>query len=240
VKPLSLGESIPYFLIPSAVFLGSVHGLMPALDRAGVDLFAIFLIGLGGPLALLLVSTFVALRLEGTPRDQWRARLRLGPMGKGGWLWTIGLCVGFFLSPLLLGFTGPWRLDHWPMPDVVARQFADTPGRFMGHELLGAWPLWFGFFLFSLLNVIGEELWWRGYLLPRQELASGRWTWAAHGLLWAAFHSFFHWEVLGLLPGCLLLAYVSQRTRSTWPALFAHALIQVPVLIALFVGVLRG
>lgn len=88
MKPLSLGASTPYFLVPSAVFLGSVHGLMPALDRAGVDLFAIFLIGLGGPLALLLVATFVALRREGTPREQWRTRLRLGPMGKGGWPWT--------------------------------------------------------------------------------------------------------------------------------------------------------
>lgn len=33
MKPLSLSASIPWFLLPSLVFLGSVRGLMPALDR---------------------------------------------------------------------------------------------------------------------------------------------------------------------------------------------------------------
>jgi membrane protease YdiL (CAAX protease family) len=36
--------------------------------------------------------------------------------------------------------------------------------------------------LISLIfNIIGEELWWRGYILPRQELQFGETSWIWHG-----------------------------------------------------------
>jgi hypothetical protein len=54
--------------------------------------------------------------------------------------------------------------------------------------------------------------------------AYGRWTWIIHGLLWAAFHAFKWWDLVGLLPVCLLIAYISQRTQNNWPALIAHGL----------------
>ena len=35
----------------------------------------------------------------------------------------------------------------------------------------GRWELVFLFLLVLFFNVVGEELWWRGVILPRQELA---------------------------------------------------------------------
>ena len=82
----------------------------------------------------------------------------------------------------------------------------------------------FLFLLVLLFNVIGEELWWRGIILPRQELTHGNRTWMVHGLLWTAFHAFKWWDLVGLLPVCLLIAFISQRTKNNWPALIAHLL----------------
>jgi membrane protease YdiL (CAAX protease family) len=93
--------------------------------------------------------------------------------------------------------------------------------------------------VYIALNVLGEELWWRSYILPRQELCLGKWTWPVHGILWNLFHSFFYWELLMLLPGCLAPSYVAQRSRNTWPGIIAHLANNVPGLILIIIGVLR-
>lgn len=59
-----------------------------------------------------------------------------------------------------------------------------------------------------------------------------------HGLLWTLFHTFFYWQAIGWLPGCLALAYVATQTRSTWPGIVAHAAANVPILIIEVLGVL--
>lgn len=73
-------------------------------------------------------------------------------------------------------------------------------------------------------NIVGEEFWWRGFLLPRMERAFGRHAWLLHGLLWNLFHLFKWWDLLNLLPICLLISYFSQKTGRNWPALIAHLL----------------
>jgi membrane protease YdiL (CAAX protease family) len=66
-------------------------------------------------------------------------------------------------------------------------------------------------------NIGGEELWWRGYVLPRQELGFGRATWVVHGILWSAFHLFMQptlWDTLRMSITGLALSFVAQRTKS--------------------------
>jgi membrane protease YdiL (CAAX protease family) len=48
--------------------------------------------------------------------------------------------------------------------------------------------LWLPFFF---LNIVGEELWWRGFIQPRQEPVFGHRTWIVQGLLHGAFHVSF-------------------------------------------------
>jgi membrane protease YdiL (CAAX protease family) len=71
-------------------------------------------------------------------------------------------------------------------------------------------------------NIAGEELLWRGYILPRQELAFGKKAWLIHGLLWTMLHSFKWWEMIGLLPVCLLISFVAQKSKSIWPGFIVH------------------
>ena len=42
---------------------------------------------------------------------------------------------------------------------------------FMGMPLKGAWWLVVFYTIGWILNILGEELWYRGFMLPRQELA---------------------------------------------------------------------
>jgi membrane protease YdiL (CAAX protease family) len=89
-----------------------------------------------------------------------------------------------------------------------------------------------GMFVF---NILGEELWWRGFILPRQELVFGARTWIIHGTLWALFHFFYHTDLgilVSYLPTTLGLSYVAQRTRNTWPGIIGHMVsnLGIPVL----------
>ena len=90
-----------------------------------------------------------------------------------------------------------------------------TPGRYW---ILAAWLPFF------VLNIVGEEFIWRGVVLPRQEVAFGGKAWLVNGILWLLFHAAFPWQVLlALVPITLILPYVVQRRRNTWPGVVIHA-----------------
>jgi membrane protease YdiL (CAAX protease family) len=96
----------------------------------------------------------------------------------------------------------------------------------MGIPLPGRWWIAVYYFMVLLLaNAAGEEFWWRGYLLARQELAHGSATWLVHGCLWALFHLFFQWtlqDLTHMLPTCCALTFVAQHRKNTWPGIIAH------------------
>jgi membrane protease YdiL (CAAX protease family) len=118
-----------------------------------------------------------------------------------------------------------------------------APTAFMGIPLHGQWWIAFYYILVLLFgNIAGEELWWRGYLLPRQEAASGPVAWLFHGLLWAAFHLFFQataWDMVRMMPTCCALAFVAQSRKNTWPGVVAHSVANSGILIQIVGGIVR-
>ena len=116
------------------------------------------------------------------------------------------------------------------------------PTDFMGVPLPGAWWVLFYYGAWLILfNILGEELWWRGYVLPRQELVFGRGTWAIHGLCWSLFHLFLQpslWDTARMTVTAMALAFVAQRTRSTWPGIIAHWYANTPLLLSIWSGVI--
>lgn len=82
----------------------------------------------------------------------------------------------------------------------------------------------YAFFLLGF-NLLGEEVWFRGYLFPRQQLLYGSRTWLVHGLLWTLFHlPLYPWTVLYLLPTALTVSYAAQKTGSSWASYWVHGL----------------
>jgi membrane protease YdiL (CAAX protease family) len=80
---------------------------------------------------------------------------------------------------------------------------------------------WLPFFFF---NIFGEELWWRGYIQPRQELLTKQYTWLVHGSLWSLFHVGLGWSAIFLaLPIFFILPFVVQIRKNTTIAIIVHA-----------------
>ena len=116
------------------------------------------------------------------------------------------------------------------------------PKDFMGIPLSGEWWLIIYYTIILLVfNIAGEELWWRGYILPRQELANGKIAWLIHGLLWASFHLFLQstlYDLVRMFPTCCALSFVAQRSRNTWPGIIGHTFGNSPLLFQIMRGVL--
>jgi hypothetical protein len=75
-------------------------------------------------------------------------------------------------------------------------------------------------FLFN--TVLGEELLFRGYLLPRMNGAFRRGDWVANGLLFTVYHLHVPWVMPATLVESFLLAYPTKRYRSAWIGIAVH------------------
>ena len=78
-----------------------------------------------------------------------------------------------------------------------------------------------------------EELYFRGYLLPRMPQRLGRWRVPAHVALFAAYHLWSPWliptRVLAILP----LAYIAVRTRDVRIGVVTHVILNATDLVAI-------
>lgn len=241
LRPMRLPLSVALFGGPMLLFLVLQRVVVPALDARGVAPLVNFYV-LALPHALFFFGALIACRMEGNPWS-WPAlktRLRLTPLRGRDWAWaglaTIGL-IGGYLG--MLAATRPvleMLAGAFPEPAVIGRIMGDET-TFAGYPLSGnAWLLG-AFLIVYFFNVVGEELWWRGYIFPRQELAHGSRTWIVHGLLWAGFHLFSPVSVVLLLPGSLLMAWIVQRRGSTWIALIAHGTLNALAMIRIVAGI---
>lgn len=87
------------------------------------------------------------------------------------------------------------------------------------------------------LNILGEELMWRGYIQTRLE---GRHAWLAVSLLWLVFHAPFGIDLMiMLLPIVIVLPYAVHKTRNTTVGIAIHALYNGPTFVLIALGLIR-
>jgi membrane protease YdiL (CAAX protease family) len=230
--PLGLAQSLLFFGVPAVALILLFHLLMPALIRAGLLPFHAYSLALSGLFLGLTVAALIGYRLEGHPMTWGRftSRFRLRRMDRRDWLWTIAVFLAAFALLLAVQPATTWMMQNGPMPlPAHLPRFLDPRVEFTGElyaraagGVEGNWRFLLTALAVLVLNVVGEELWWRGYVLPRQELALDRWTWPVHGILWMAFHAAMWWNLLNLLPLTLGLAYVAVRRRSTTVGIVTH------------------
>lgn len=154
---------------------------------------------------------------------------RTGRSGGRLWWLVVPLVIGFGLHELV------------PMlPHDLSRDFGEFLGSTDGESLLrGAWG-WFGVIvaLFLFNTVLGEELLFRGFLLPRMNGAFGRADWAANGLLFAAYHLHVPWVIPATLLDTFVLSYPAKRYRSALLAITVHSVQSVFLTLAVLTLVL--
>jgi membrane protease YdiL (CAAX protease family) len=110
-----------------------------------------------------------------------------------------------------------------------------------GQEFLsGNWPWFAVIVVMSLFNtVLGEEILFRGLLLPRMRGVFGRADWLANGVLFAVYHLHLPWVIPKALLDTLALAYPSRRYRSAWLGIIVHSIQSVLIVGATLALVLR-
>lgn len=224
IQPLPFWGSLIAFGLPALLMIFSYHVFMPRLQAAGLAPAESFVVAHVAPMAIMLAAALAVFhRLEGRPLT-WAAfsqRYRYPRITLKAVLLGLVTFMALNIAYGLFSQLGATLAGQSLAPGIgVITSVADV----LGISVQGRWEIVFLFLLVLPLNVVGEELWWRGIILPRQELTHGRWTWIVHGTLWTAFHAFKWWDLAGLLPVCLLIAYISRRTKNYWLALIAHAL----------------
>ena len=241
-------ETLPYFFaVGSAILLG-LYFAVPWLVAQGVPLLFAFSGALFGPiLAGLLVALGAYRRATGRfDRAAFVARFRLARPSRREWVVYVAAAVGVLLLEGLLEPVAGWFVATLPLPvpPVLPALFdprvslAVPPTEFMDVTLAGNWWVVGVWAVAFVINIGGEELLWRGYLLPRQEAVFGRWAWLLNGLLWVvAVHAFMWWNVVGLLPTGLVTPYLVQRYESTWAGIVVHGLGNALWLVLLVIGV---
>ncbi|HEX3562818.1 MAG TPA: CPBP family intramembrane glutamic endopeptidase [Solirubrobacterales bacterium] len=139
---------------------------------------------------------------------------KTGRRGGRAWLAVLPLFVAFAAEELVPG-----------LPHAAARDFGEFLGSHAGHTLLaGSWG-WFGIIVTLLVfnTVLGEELLFRGFLLPRMNGVFGRRDWLANGVLFGIYHVHVPWVIPAALLDTFIISDPSKRYRSALIGIAVHS-----------------
>ena len=151
---------------------------------------------------------------------------------RGGRLWLL-------LVPLVAAVAVKEMLPKLPMP--AARDMGLFLESTAGQEFFaGNWP-WFALTIVMMVfnTALGEELLFRGLLLPRMQGVFGRRDWVANGVLFGLYHLHIPWSIPVNLLDTFVLSYPARRYRSALVGIAVHSAQTVVFGALLLVLVLR-
>jgi membrane protease YdiL (CAAX protease family) len=239
-----------FLLLPLAWWFVLLYGItplvLPAFTAPNGELngYALTSIATLGYLFEFLLALRI-FRQEGYPL-RWRAlkgRIHWRwPRGWKAWLivlavFVVGFGVSQLLQPTKQAIAGVVPPPDWfpasKHPFKEANSLQDNyPGVvFEGNYLFLLLALFNG-----AINIVGEELYYRGALIPKLHGLFGKWAWLAGGILFVLKHSYVWWELaaeavpiglvgayifgpLGSLPVAMLIHFIPGVGLS-WPVLF--------------------
>jgi hypothetical protein len=227
--------------IPMAVLAWLVAPLLGALLGGGNVAFikALLLCITAGLIWQFVLTLILTRREQGTlrwsrvrnalwllsPRDP-----RSGRVGGRVWLWVIPFILLFGLWEFF-GFdiTGPSNRDLALFLDARGEEF------FSGNRG------WFAVIVVQDVfnSVLGEDLLFRGLLLPRMRGVFGRGDFVANGVLFAFYHLHQPWSIPAALADIILTSYPTRRFQSVWMSIIVHSA-QSVFIIVIILGLVLG
>ena len=155
-----------------------------------------------------------------TPRDPQTAQPR-----RRLWWWLVPLIIGVGVLQLV-PFQAAWEAIFPFLGEPDKYSFAELLESDATKEALeGAWQVLALFVVLGLFNtVLGEELLFRGILLPKMKGAFGRRDWVANGLLFGLYPLHQPWSIVpSMVEGVFLEALPTRRFRSAWMGIAVHS-----------------
>lgn len=237
-RQLLLLESFTYFLGGAlALWLAVVVGIPLLAQKWGISSVIGWFLTSG-----ILVAVFFFVAISAARRTtasgsftETTQALRLRPLNRVDVAWAFGGVVGVVLltGGVVTAFSRIFAIALLSKESYATflQMEALQPGQYW---LLLAWLPYFFF------NIAGEELLWRGYLLPRQAEAVGSRAWVLNGILWAIFHAAIGWRIaVILIPIEFVVPYVVQKRQNTWLGLIIHGLYNGSGFILVALGIVK-
>lgn len=231
VNNQSLIPDISIFVLGCLLQFVAIYWAVPLLsDKTGIMQLGSWMI-LSIPIIFLPIAIggFILLRTEQGVK-KLSERLLLHKLTKKDW-WVC--LMGFLVMAVGSGitFTLCSMLGLNSNPPFARNVQAWTDGHFW---MFGLWALYWP------INILGENIVWRGVILPRMEIRIGKLAWLLNAFMWGLFHlAFGLGNIIILLPTLLVVPYVAQKSRNTWTAIILHAGLSFPGFIALAFGLMK-
>lgn len=240
----ALWWSILLHLLPGAALTAFVVIAAPFVRELGFpSVFALFA-GIGIIIVPIEVGVLFihAKRTTGTFSLRhtvvYRSRIRLRRL--------IPLVVGLFawftlLLAIATAFLDEWiaeRFFSW-VPDAILQfsmvQDAGESASTAAIVILAVVALVFN----GVVGPVTEELYFRGYLLPRIDRL-GRWAPVLNTVLFSIYHFWTPWQNLTRIVGLLPMTWLAWRKRSVQLAIATHVTINLVFLLGLAAMILGG
>jgi len=225
-----LVAAAPMWLLGWVVYPPLSEGRSPA--GAGILRIALLAVGLFWQFLLAMIILY---REEGNFRPATISRRfwlnhpispRTGRTNKALWLWVIPLIVLVAVVEILFR---PALVQIWT---ALFPFFAEPAGYDMAEmftpelrgQFVGAWGFLGLILVSSLFNTfLGEELLFRGVLLPKMAGVFGRWDWVANAVLFGFYHLHQPWGILNDIIVGMIFAFTGKRFHSTWFPIILHS-----------------
>ncbi|MBN1537719.1 MAG: CPBP family intramembrane metalloprotease [Anaerolineales bacterium] len=235
VPQYGIGKILWMFAWPAAWFTVLIYGFGRLFIPEGSTTptwLLLLMIVLGN--VAELAAALILLRREGysLSSDELRQRIRLRwPKGFKAWgVAVIVLILGMSLSMVMgavnrmmasvPGFVPPqwWHVASNPTVPVNSAWDAFPDIHLPGNILF----VMLYFTVTLVFNIFGEEIYYRGYMLPRMRGVFGRWDWVANGVLFTLKHVYQRWMYPGILVGGLCFAFAAGPLGSLPLAMIYH------------------
>lgn len=247
IKPISIFNSIWYFIISSGlIYLGLYKGI-PFLLSKGFQFLPSYLILFYVPFVFLFITALILYKKEGNKWSwhDFKNRLQLRKMCKKDWVWAACLLVFGLITYLGLTPVGAWlaKIPFFSPADFFPAEInpnkSMVSGFFMDYKLAGQYWIPIVYFIGWFFNIFGEEFLWRGIILPRQIANYKSKAWIYHGIIWTLWHFFWTWNLIIIFPFSMALSYVAYKRKNTWIPILTHGLMNTIPLIMIIIEVFK-
>jgi membrane protease YdiL (CAAX protease family) len=236
---LPLTTMVALHLVPGALIVGAFVAFAPIAENVGFPPIAALL----AAIALVLVPFELGVVV-------WAGRGQGGglsaalsyrrPIRLRTWLWLVPALI----AAAFLGFGLHAAIE----PGLIASLFAWIPEWFVrpidpervGDYSAGAWYLTLAafFVLNGLIGPIVEELYFRGYLLPRMQ-GLGRWAPLVNVSLFSLYHFWSPWQIVARILAIGPMVYAVQWKRNVYLGMVVHCTLNT-ISVALVVALVTG
>ncbi|MBN2546997.1 MAG: CPBP family intramembrane metalloprotease [Spirochaetes bacterium] len=239
LKPMKLFHSIILFLIPAIYFLFIAYIIIPFFNNK-LFIHPALSWFIGGIFVFLplFITALVLVYFDHKTFDFKfvLARLRIKRITKKDFFYILfGLILIFMFTGFIMFISKIFNI-YFKIPLIK------TNPPFMEFDPLTGYEryyliIWLFMFFF---NIVGEEILWRGYILPRQELEHRNFSWVINSILWLVFHACFGAGLIILLiPIIIVLPYIAYKTKNTLNGIIIHALLNGPMFIMIALGIIK-